>query len=126
MENFTVYIRDRATKERFVYAEELTEKQAESMCEAWGWFYCDENGKTWYMEYDNENEEKTMGETWKCNICGALIDIDEDFFDDTEEILWGHIQLEHEDIFEECQNWETPWMIEEYFEEEKGDTNNGN
>ena len=60
-----------------------------------------------------------MSTSWKCNICGALFDIDEDFFDDAEEILWGHVQLAHEDIFDECQNWETPWMLEEYFELKK-------
>ena len=54
---------------------------------------------------------------WRCNICGEAFDIDEDFFDDTEEILWGHIQLAHEAVFEDVQNLETPYMLEICYDE---------
>jgi hypothetical protein len=37
---------------------------------------------------------------------------------DVEEELWGHVQMHHEDKFKEVQNWETPFMIEECYEEE--------
>lgn len=85
--------------------------------EEWEELYDDGNGDSYWTEWCAED----VSEKWRCNICGELLDIDEDFFDDVEEILWGHIQLEHEDVFEECQNWETPYMIEEYFEVEEDD-----
>ena len=52
---------------------------------------------------------------YKCKHCGfSCWDIDNDI----EEELWGHIQMNHKDKFEEVQNWETPDMIEECYEEE--------
>ena len=52
---------------------------------------------------------------YKCKYCGFIHwDVD----NDVEEELWGHIQMNHEDKFEEVQNWETPDMIEECYEEE--------
>ena len=58
--------------------------------------------------------------TYKCNHCGEYIEFDEEDFDcggafhpDGEEMLWGHIQLEHPDIFGRDRNLETPFMIEE-------------
>ena len=55
---------------------------------------------------------------WKCKYCGDVISADDfDYFD--EENLWGHIQMEHEAVFEEVQNFETPFMIEECYEEVK-------
>lgn len=56
---------------------------------------------------------------YRCKICGRKIgfyDIDFDYCG--EEELWEHIQMYHEDKFEEVQNWETPDMIEECYEEE--------
>lgn len=59
-----------------------------------------------------------------CNICGEIIGFPEDEFDcggyshpDGEELLWGHIQLEHEEIFKEVKDLETPFMIEECYTE---------
>lgn len=51
---------------------------------------------------------------YECTVCSAFFHTDSE---DYEEILWGHLQMEHEEIFEECQDWETPFMIEEYYEE---------
>ena len=52
---------------------------------------------------------------YKCKHCGfSCWDAD----NEVEEELWGHIQMHHEDKFEEVQNWETPDMIEECYEEE--------
>ena len=57
--------------------------------------------------------------TYKCKTCGEVIGFYEDEFDLLgEEELWGHIQMHHEDKFEKVQNWETPDMIEECYEEE--------
>lgn len=52
---------------------------------------------------------------YKCKHCNFTY---EDIGNDVEEELWGHIQRHHEDKFEEVQNWETPDMIEECYEEE--------
>lgn len=62
---------------------------------------------------------------YKCKTCGQVIEFpygefngDGHYHPDGEEMLWGHIQLEHEDIFEEMRDLETPFMIEECYEEE--------
>ena len=61
---------------------------------------------------------------YKCKTCGYEIVFAREEFNgdgryhpDGEELLWGHIQLEHKDKFEEVQDWETPFMIEECYEE---------
>ena len=61
---------------------------------------------------------------YKCKICGREVEFAANEFDgsghyhpDGEELLWDHIQTNHEDKFEEVQDWETPFMIEEYYEE---------
>lgn len=52
---------------------------------------------------------------YKCKHCSfSYWDVGDD---DVEERLWGHIQLYHGNKFEEVQNWETPDMIEECYEE---------
>jgi hypothetical protein len=52
---------------------------------------------------------------YKCKYCNfSHWDVDNDI----EEELWGHIQMCHPEMFEEVQNWETPDMIEECYEEE--------
>ena len=56
MKNYNIYITDRKTNESFILESGVTERQAESFCESWGWFYCDENGKTWYLGYGIETE----------------------------------------------------------------------
>ena len=61
--------------------------------------------------------------TYKCKHCGVIIEFEESEFNgdgyfhpDGEELLWGHIQLEHEDVFEEVRNMETPDMIYECYD----------
>ena len=66
-----------------------------------------------------ELKVKSMDEmpftVYKCKYCNfSYWDVD----NDVEEELWGHIQMCHEGKFEEVQNWETPDMIEECYEEE--------
>ena len=63
-------------------------------------------------KYDQLMEER-QPEGYQCKACGEVIPFDEI---DWEEDLWGHLQMNHEDIFEECQDWETPYMVEEYYE----------
>lgn len=46
---------------------------------------------------------------WLCKYCGAI------FEEYDEEDLWGHIQMMHEDVFEEVEDLETPFMIEECY-----------
>lgn len=66
-----------------------------------------------------ENTGETHGYVCKC--CGTEIHDDKDnenWFDEFgEEELWGHLQMDHEEVFKECQNWETPAMLEEYYDE---------
>ena len=55
---------------------------------------------------------------WKCKICNKVIEIEEedDFGYFGEEELWGHIQMEHKDVFEEVQDLDTPDMLDECYE----------
>lgn len=57
---------------------------------------------------------------FRCKACGAEFEVDDEdhnwFNYCGEEDLWGHIQLDHPDIYEECQTWETPDMLDVYFE----------
>ena len=46
-----------------------------------------------------------------CKHCDNCF-IKEDWDEGLEEALWGHIQMDHEELFEELQNLETPDMIE--------------
>lgn len=41
---------NKRTKEERVLEDNLTEKQAESFCEAWGWNFVDENNFSWWLE----------------------------------------------------------------------------
>ena len=58
--------------------------------------------------------------TYVCKLCGEVVGTyDEYEFDEYgEQELWGHIQMDHEEEFEECQDWDTPYMLEEYYESE--------
>ena len=51
---------------------------------------------------------------YKCLYCNEIFEDDDNDYD---ELLWGHIQLYHEEVFERIQDWDTPWMLEECFEE---------
>lgn len=54
---------------------------------------------------------------YKCKLCGATFEnyTNEEFEEYGEEELWGHIQMNHEEAFKECEDWETATMIEEYY-----------
>ncbi len=54
MNMYTVYIVNKKTKERTVLYEHLPLFEAESECESWGWNYCDENGVSYWIEYEEE------------------------------------------------------------------------
>ena len=76
------------------------------------------------MAINDKVQETEQHVCYKCKCCGVEIEFDKDDFDlggyshpDGEELLWGHLQLDHEDLYDECQNWETPFMIEEYYDE---------
>lgn len=65
-------------------------------------------------ELKQKTIDKMPFSVYKCKYCNfSCWDID----NDVEEELWGHIQMHHKDKFEEVQNWETPDMIEECYEE---------
>lgn len=66
---------------------------------------------------------------YTCRHCGRTIGFPDNEFNgggsfhpDGEELLWGHIQLQHLDVYKEVQSWETPFMLEECYDktEEKG------
>ena len=49
-----VVIINKRTKEEKVLESGLTEKEAESFCEAWGWYYTDETGKTFWLAIEED------------------------------------------------------------------------
>ena len=60
---------------------------------------------------------------YKCKHCNKIIDFepykfngDGYFHPDGEELLWEHIQIEHENVFETVRDLETPFMIEECYD----------
>lgn len=78
----------------------------------------------WQEAYETDNdsydEQTNTGYVFTCKLCGRKFyyenEDDVEYYGDEE--LWGHIQTNHEEEFEECQDWATPEMIEEYFERE--------
>ena len=50
---------------------------------------------------------------FKCKFCGEIFGpySKRAFNENGEEELWGHIQMNHEKVFEEHQNLETPDML---------------
>lgn len=110
MNNWKINIINKRTKEKTTLYNGLTEQQAERFCESWGWIYTDENNISYWLELEGTRK-------YKCVHCGELFEFDADDNDDYDEVLWGHIQMEHEEIFEDVQNLDTPYMLEECFEE---------
>lgn len=58
---YMVYIMDKVTHEKQPYTDDLilyTEDEAFDICDSWGWFYSDENGKSYYMCYDVFGKEE--------------------------------------------------------------------
>lgn len=46
-----LYISSKRTGERVgIIATGLSESEADAICEAWGWSYCDENGISYWMD----------------------------------------------------------------------------
>lgn len=48
---YNIIITNRRTGEQSILESNLTEQQAEKMCEEWGWMYSDDNN-TYYMSYN--------------------------------------------------------------------------
>lgn len=74
---------------------------------------CPENTREYEKDFNSDSDDLAI---FICNICGSEIETNKG---DCEEDLWSHLQLGHAEIFEECQNWETPYMMEVYFNEHK-------
>ncbi len=50
---YRVYTYSKCNGQRVeVIAKGLTEKQAESFCESWGWNYCREDGCSFWIDYE--------------------------------------------------------------------------
>lgn len=67
-----------------------------------------------YKEYYDSDRYISI---YRCKACGSefeeIDDEDYPWFEDVgEEALWGHLQFDHPKLFEECQNLETPDMLE--------------
>lgn len=65
------------------------------------------------------------GRRYVCKYCGEEFWFNEDDFyedgsfrPDGEEMLWEHIRIEHPDVFNDVCELETPFMLEECYEEE--------
>lgn len=56
-----------------------------------------------------------MEYNYKCKYCGHEIGGPD--FEELEEELWGHIQMDHEEVFEELQCFDTPEMLEIAYED---------
>ena len=89
-----------------------------NMWEWWDTEYYGDDEEEMYETIPVKNErDKTSA--YKCKACGEIIEFYEAEFDSVgEEALWEHIQMNHVDIYGEVQDWETPYMIEDYYEEE--------
>lgn len=59
---YRVVLVDKPTGSRIVYQSGMTEAQAESVCEAWGWNYIDDDGKSYWIEYEEEEQEVTAND----------------------------------------------------------------
>ena len=51
--------------------------------------------------------------SYECLVCGEVLNC---AYADIEETLWGHLQMEHEQLYERIQHLETPTMIEYHYE----------
>lgn len=49
---YCVMATDKKTKEKTMLKRDLTRKQAEQFCEMWGWTYCDELGKSYWLSFE--------------------------------------------------------------------------
>jgi len=50
---YRVYTINKHTRQRVeILADNLTEYEAESFCESWGWNYCREDGYSFWMNYE--------------------------------------------------------------------------
>ena len=54
---FNVYAVNKRTKESHVFATAETERQAEKICEEWGWSMSDYEGSYW-LEYEEVTERE--------------------------------------------------------------------
>lgn len=68
--------------------------------------------------YEVGDDDGSFGEsslkTYRCKHCGAIHGYDE-------EVLWGHLQLDHPELFEADQDLETPDMIECHWDDCSGE-----
>jgi hypothetical protein len=49
---YNIIITDKKTKKVSVLDVVKTKEEAEAFCDAWGWFYIDEEGKKYYLDYE--------------------------------------------------------------------------
>ena len=73
-----------------------------------------------YETDDDRYDEKTDACTYRCVLCGEEFECenDDDFDDNVIDDLWEHIEMEHEEEYEACQDWSNLEILEKYFERE--------
>ena len=67
--------------------------------------------------YDYETENSC---TYKCVLCGEefYCENDDAFEHHVIDVLWEHVETEHEDEYEECKDLSDLEMVEEFFDRE--------
>lgn len=83
--------------------------------------WSDSQIEAFVKDYKGYYDSSKFISVYKCKTCGSefVADDPEDrswFADYGEEALWGHIQLDHPEVYEDCQDLETPDMLELCFE----------
>lgn len=69
---FRVFSINKSNRQRVdVIASELTEQEAENFCEAWGWNYSNENGESFYIDY--EEEDYSINDFLIASNCDTLL-----------------------------------------------------
>lgn len=102
-----------ATVETWASKNELFEGDFE------GW--SDPQIQVFVKDYRDYYDSSKLMSLYKCKACSSEFVADEPegrnwFADFGEEALWGHLQNDHPDLFEDCRDLETPDMLALCFE----------
>ena len=84
---YCVMATDKQTKEKTLLERDMTREQAEQFCEMWGWNYCDEWGKSYWLSFEFQTlsplSEKAQ-KVWKVAEEDHVTEILESYIDDLE------------------------------------------
>jgi hypothetical protein len=73
-----------------------------------------------YETDDDRYDRDTERITYRCKLCGEEFhyDCESDWDCNDGDDQWEHLEMEHEEEYEECQCWALWKMLDEYFERE--------